>query len=184
MAKHARTTITVPPDLKARMEAVEEPVNWSAIACQAFEQRLADITRRRGAKDMRQVVQRLKASRDRVGSDRYREGSEAGKAWAMSHAEADELARLSDLYETHERDGSGWDGFFTGGGAYSPAERLAFVILGEEREGDRSTAAEFWERYADVSPSRRRQEGDLFDDFVRGFVDGALGIWDEVKDEL
>src|SRR6516225_5119268 len=50
MPKHARTTITVPPDLKARMEAVEESVNWSAIACQAFEQRLAEITRRRGAR--------------------------------------------------------------------------------------------------------------------------------------
>lgn len=34
MSKHARTTITVPADLKARMDSVEESINWSALACE------------------------------------------------------------------------------------------------------------------------------------------------------
>ena len=48
MAKHARTTISVPSELKARMDAVDESVNWSAVACQAFELKLAEITKRKG----------------------------------------------------------------------------------------------------------------------------------------
>ncbi|MHC4179286.1 MAG: hypothetical protein ACYSWU_17370 [Planctomycetota bacterium] len=38
------TSISVPPDLKRRMDKVKEPVNWSAVACQAFEQKLAEIS--------------------------------------------------------------------------------------------------------------------------------------------
>jgi hypothetical protein len=59
MAKHARTTITVPADLKARMEAVGEPVNWSAIACQAFEQGLAKIARGQSERIRKMVRNRV-----------------------------------------------------------------------------------------------------------------------------
>ena len=61
MSKHARTTISIPPDLKARMEAVDEPVNWSALACRAFEQKLAEIIKRKGSSNMNDVINRLGA---------------------------------------------------------------------------------------------------------------------------
>jgi hypothetical protein len=32
-----RTTVSIPVSLKARMDAHEPPINWSAIACRAFE---------------------------------------------------------------------------------------------------------------------------------------------------
>ena len=35
-----RTNISVPADLKCRMEKVEDDVNWSALACRAFEAEL------------------------------------------------------------------------------------------------------------------------------------------------
>src|SRR5690242_4321225 len=97
MANTVRTTISVPNDLKARMDACGEPVNWSAVACRAFEEKLAEITRRRGAKSMKEVAMRLRASKRRSETEVYNEGSEAGKDWAMHRAEADELERLATL---------------------------------------------------------------------------------------
>jgi hypothetical protein len=47
VGKSCRTTITVPAELKARMNAVDEKVNWSAVASQAFEQKLDEIERYR-----------------------------------------------------------------------------------------------------------------------------------------
>jgi hypothetical protein len=188
MPKHARTTITVPPDLKARMEAVEESVNWSAIACQAFEQKLAQITKRRGARDMKEVVARLRASKERVGNELYRRGIEVGKAWAMNHAEADELARLSEFYRECESSSWGWDGFFAlpeSASAYGNGERIAFAILGEDYDGVRTAAEEFWDRATEITRDRWRQEGELIDRFfVQGFADGALQIWSQVEDEI
>jgi hypothetical protein len=188
MSKHARTTITVPPDLKARMEAVEESVNWSAIACQAFEQKLAEIIRRRGVRDMKEVVARLRASKVRVGSELYQRGVEVGKAWAMNHAEADELSRLSEFHRECENSSWGWDGFFDlpeAASAYGNGERIAFAILGEDYDGDRSAAEEFWDRAADFTRDRWREEGELIDRFfVQGFADGALLIWSQVEDEI
>jgi Sec-independent protein translocase protein TatA len=39
----ARTTITIPNDLKRRMDKLPEQVNWSGLACQAFQAKLAEI---------------------------------------------------------------------------------------------------------------------------------------------
>jgi hypothetical protein len=41
MARSARVTITVPAELKARMESHDKPVNWSAVASRAFACELA-----------------------------------------------------------------------------------------------------------------------------------------------
>lgn len=40
MSKSVRTTISIPGDLKAAMDAVEHPVNWSAIAAEAFKREI------------------------------------------------------------------------------------------------------------------------------------------------
>jgi hypothetical protein len=174
MAKHARTTITIPPDLKARMEAVEEPLNWSAIACTAFEQKLAEITKRRGAKDMKEVIDRLRTSKQKHESDQYNSGHEAGQEWAKSEAEAGELIRL----EKWRADGSDvWLSAFvtTGRDAWSSAEHFVFQIWPED-DGDRQAASNFWEQQGyEYYPD---------DDFVHGFAEGALSIWDHVKDKL
>ncbi len=175
MAKHARTTITIPPDLKARMEAVEEPVNWSAIACRAFEQKLAEIIRRKGPKDMAEVIDRLRASRRRHESEQLALGNARGQSWARDQAEVGELILLERLRdECGRRD---WDGLFMSGegDAYGSSEHFVFAIW-PERDGDRGAATEFWEMLG--------IEHHPQDDFVRGFAEGALEVWDEVKDRL
>jgi hypothetical protein len=181
MAKHARTTISVPPDLKARMDTVDEPVNWSAIACQAFEEKLAEITKRKGAKDMRAAIQRLKVSKRKLEAKGHQVGFKAGETWAMSRAEADELQRLAQFYEACERDSSGWVGFFNmseNSSAYSPSERIAIAIGGEEYDGNRGFAQDFWK---EVDLDLRDPAANLF---VRSFVEGAMELWNQIKDEI
>jgi hypothetical protein len=179
MAKHARTTISVPPALKARMDAVDETVNWSAVACQAFELKLAEIIRRRGAKNMKEAIERLKASKRKTDDTRYLEGSEAGKAWAMNEAEAEELQNLDSFREGCESEG-GWEEWFATpkwNAAFSNAEHIAFVALGViDGEWDRTEADQFLAQAMD--------EKQIDDQFLRGFVDGALEIWEKVKEEI
>ena len=40
--KTVRTTISMPRELKQRMDKVPDEVNWSALACQAFREKLAE----------------------------------------------------------------------------------------------------------------------------------------------
>ena len=41
-----RTMISIPADLRQRMEDLEERVNWSAVAAQAFKVRVDEIGKR------------------------------------------------------------------------------------------------------------------------------------------
>ena len=40
---YGRTTITVPFELKKRMKKMRGQVNWSAVACEAFENKLEEL---------------------------------------------------------------------------------------------------------------------------------------------
>jgi hypothetical protein len=173
-------TITVRADIKARINEVKDEANWSAVACRAFEQELAEVIKLKGADAVKDTIERLRASRRRLNDDRFQEGFAMGQAWAKVSAEAGELERLADLRDRSSQDGWGWEGNFDppdGASAYSAAERIAFVILAEEYDGDWGEASNFWEQQAG-------QEKHPPDEFVRGFAEGALEIWDLVKDEI
>lgn len=219
---YLRTTISVPRDLKRQMDAVKQPVNWSALACRAFEEKLADIATKKEEKTMFDIIQRLRATKpDLI----YQQGHADGRRWASERAECEDLLRLERLYE-RKRSGRDWEKFFDrdyglptweqiresfskegqGKGAHSSiwasvddyvndvtiGERLMRILCphldaGESGIGDiqfdydawRSVCKRFWKSYV----------GD--DDFkvdhptyVRGFAEGALALWREVKDKL
>jgi len=46
-----RTNISIPADLKRRMDKVSEGVNWSALACRAFEDKVAEMETRNLSKN-------------------------------------------------------------------------------------------------------------------------------------
>jgi hypothetical protein len=71
-----QTSISIPSHLRSRMDAVDEQVNWSAIACQAFEQKLAEINKRKELRDISDVVIRLRASRRQFENEQYQAGHE------------------------------------------------------------------------------------------------------------
>ena len=175
--KITRTTISIPRQLKARMEAVTEPVNWSALACRTFEAKLAEIAAKKEQKSMDDVVTRLRASMRRAEDEQYRQGEQCGREWVEDRAEADELIRLE---RWKAKMGWEWAQFFADdpNGAYSVAELVVFVIWPED-DGDRSNAQSFWEGVLgdDISTADDPQ-------FVKGFIEGALDLWDQVKNKL
>jgi hypothetical protein len=177
-AKYARTTISVPPDLKRRMEAVEEDVNWSAVACRAFEAKLGEIASRKEKKTMDDVIARLRASKQREDDLDYRYGEAQGRDWAANHASAHALMRLEDY---REWTGSEWRSLFESyTSSTTPAERLADVLLPPEEVAmsyNRSSQLEFWQK---ITPMHMPDT----ESFVRGFADGALALWLEVKDHV
>ena len=106
-----RFNITIPDDLKARMKEVREDVNWSTVAAHAFEQKLAEILKRKGPKDMKSAIERLRASKQRLDNEEYEAGFEAGQNWAMESAEAWELTNIAEWkgsFQIGERGGK-WE---------------------------------------------------------------------------
>ena len=108
-----RTTISVPGDLKARMDRVKEPVNWSALACRAFEAKLAEIAARKENKTMIDVVERLRDSLRNQQGESFNEGYETGRKWAENTATAVQLDRLESFQKTmRAKSQSEWESWF------------------------------------------------------------------------
>jgi hypothetical protein len=177
MADYIRSTITITPELKAQMDAVEEAVNWSEVARHAFEAKLAEIAAKKEIKSMDDVITRLRASKRRAESEQYEKGETVGREWAEEYAEADELIHLERWYGQLGRDA---DAVFGEPDNNGPAAS-ALVAWGACPENDESwpAAQDFWEQALgdDTSAADDPQ-------FVRGFVEGALGLWNRVKHKL
>jgi hypothetical protein len=171
----AKVNIYVTEDLKRRMDQAEG-VNWSPLACRAFEAKLAELITQRGAKDMQDVIMRLRASAAKSSDEAHAVGLESGRAWAMGKAEAHELRRLATADDTFD-----WDDYFVGGSGngYGDDENLYFLIE-PHSTGDRVAARDFWE-----AVGRGDIEGVTSSPkFLKGFVAGALEVWREVEDQL
>jgi hypothetical protein len=104
MAANNRMSISVPEDLKSRMIAEGDGVNWSALACRAFEHKLGELAGRKEVMTLESAVQRLRASKAAKLHPAFKHGVEAGRAWAMGKAGADDLERLEGLYMRTESD--------------------------------------------------------------------------------
>ena len=175
----AKMTIYVPDDLKRRMDEVEG-VNWSPLACRAFESKLAEIISQRGAKNMSDVVSRLKASKAKTIDEATLRGQQAGKTWASDRAEFEDLQRLED-WSTSDHGRWSWQEHLLspdGSNAFGPDHQLADSITGENL--DRPEGDCFWEVAIGDGSREDRNSGS----FLVGFVEGALAVWDEVKDQL
>ena len=123
---------------------------------------------------MSDVVKRLRDSKARGQEAAKSEGFAAGQTWARDKAEAAELQALENAYDPVY----GW-GFGSPGSAYSDAEAFFFMIS-PESDRDRRAAEEFWETILGEQSARIAYS----DDFVQGFAEGAMDVWDEVKDQL
>lgn len=177
MKKPGRMTISVPNELKGRMEAAGEDVSWSAVACAAFEAKLAEIIKQRGAKTMEDVVTRLRASKRKAGGEQYEKGREAGEAWAKNDAEADMLERLTEYREACAGDRYTFEDYF-GMDTQAPLDHagwIAAAILAPPGEQDTNEARAFAD---DIFGEHRTN------DYIRGFVDAAVEVWESVRSRL
>lgn len=172
-----RTTISLPADLKKRMDKVAEAVNWSAIAARAFEGVLAEHAARKERKNMNDVIQRLRASKQQCDDENYKDGFLVGQEWAKNSAEARELQNL-DRVRSSIRDDE-WTFETDESSAYGAWEWLYFQMF-PEHDRERVESEGFWAYVLkDEDDPRRFDAG-----FLRGFAEGALDIWNQVKNQL
>lgn len=170
-------TITVPTSLRRRMSALDETENWSKVAGAAFEARLAAVARGAREEDMKRVIERLRATKQKGDDGRYEEGRAAGGKWAAMTASAAELERLAAAWEKIDAGPGGRDELFDSSGGGSAAERVAYLTMAEG-EQSRKAAADFWaDAGVDVRAANEAS-------FLTGFVQAASELWAEVKDLL
>lgn len=171
-----RLTISITQDLKRRMDKVADQVNWSATAAAAFETKLAEMAAEKERPQMSNVIERLRSSED----EDLTEGFATGKEWAEQTASKGQLKRLARFRASLEGQQHGWNDWFTttAGNAFSPGELLAQEIDGKEKVTDRFDMNRFW---SDILDDTEKIDDDSF---AKGFAEGALAVWDEVKSKL
>jgi hypothetical protein len=172
-----RTTISVRRDLKSRMDKVKEPVNWSGLAAEAFERKLAEIENKKENPEMSGVIERLRASKRESETQEYQTGWDAGKEWTEKYAEVSQLKRLEAWRDDGSQDECRYE--VSRGNAFDAAEHLAFALCPGEKSC--SEAREFW----DCAVGDDVPHDDIAQpEFLRGFVEGALDVWNKVKDQI
>jgi hypothetical protein len=175
-----RTTISIPAELKARMDAVRESVNWSAVAARAFESRLLEIElRSKHTMSREDVLRRLKAVDEEEAIQERDEGKTAGQSWAEESATPKQLRRLQEM----ANDPYGLDNairLMADRRNIGTAWRLYLVLNPSMREeASKNDVAAFWEEALGDDRERIADK-----DFACGFVEGALYVWKELQDEL
>jgi hypothetical protein len=158
-----RVTLYVPDELKARMDGAGEAMNWSAVAQRAFREAISTHHVRKDDSDMENVIERLRASKQRFEARQLESGKEIGRKWAKMEAEYHELAALAEFDVDIYPDNTKID-----------PELLANVI---DPDGENPREwEEFWEDHYGVdTPS---------DAFLRGFIEGATEVFKEIADQL
>jgi hypothetical protein len=163
----ARTTISLPDDLKAEMDKLGADANWSGIAADSFRAELNRIKARKAAlkgKSMQATIDRLKASKAAHAKAAETRGREAGAKWAREDAEYGELRALANgpplSFDTDDAFG---------------APGIFFRLIG--RDVDRQTVGDFG------------LDRDLGDDlysaeFWDGFREGAEEVFEAVAAKL
>ncbi len=193
----ARTTITVPMELKKRMKRARALANWSAVACEAFEQKLEELGPVEDISTIEAAIERMKEMNgpsDDVGSDSAKDGFEAGQKWAMNEASPDQLGRLEELqagvndWHSHLKTPEGMrdltqcvkpgnrkfgGGDFCGGENHRGHRRRNGKGQGRGQGGH---GRRVWRSILETRPQDRS--------FFPGFADGALDVWKQIKDKF
>jgi hypothetical protein len=198
---YLRTTITVPRELKQRMKQAGARVNWSAVACEAFEQKLEAIGPIKTITSIDDAVERMRSAHEQPASQPPvdRAGQEAGMHWALNFALPAQLNRIEAL--KNEMSDVDWiDLMLSCEGPRELAQRIEPSLeSGSQRRsppsrrrlrgadsskrpakgggpGHRHPEREIWQSILDRRPESPR--------FFLGFADGALEIWKQIKDRL
>lgn len=131
--------------------------------------------------DLRKTIERLRRQR----SELFRNGSRFGITWAKDVATLSELRRL---WQARSDQGTAWEEFFTGYGWRTIVLIILGLleVLGEDAEDDQFEAENekvraFWRDAITIDP---RSEEVKSADFVQGFTEGAIEVFERVKAEL
>jgi hypothetical protein len=165
-----RTTITIPQKLKDEMDALGAQVNWSAVAAEAFQRKVAEVRSGREKATMKQkVIERLRKA-GQADQQGFEAGQAAGRKWAEEKALPRHLRAIEnaeEAYVTDEDEEHGW----------SASENLAHAITAMN---DMYECRAFWDDAIGPKGSNLME----VEDFAHGFIAGAREVWDEVKGDL
>ncbi len=168
-----KISIYVPDDMKARMDNADERGNWSGIAQQAFDLELTHLEAVKEIKTMTDVVERLRASKQKSTKSSHGDGRTAGREWAMHSAEYNELRRVAELDVNDLYQGTDW---------------AVRVIVTVAIVGDRSEANQMVRSDGDMADiygvDEENVTASLTVDYLAGFVEGATEVWGEIKSEI
>ena len=194
MAEYTRKTITVPMQLAKQMSDAAN-INWSQVASEAFKLRLAQVAHQEESKSMEDVIDRLRKSKEDGENSPYAKGVEGGELWARDHATFHELERIASLDPNGAEPylSERWDG-------KSRTIQLMLWMLGPDHPFNSAEAITMnrgeLKRLRDDNPTSwdpvqkqlfaHRGQQALFENrsFVRGLIQGAKHIWDNVREEL
>ena len=171
---HVRTSISLPKDLKDRMDRIDQRVNWSRVAVLAFEGKLQELASAEEVSNMEAVVQRLRVSKMSDEDSMYRSGVERGRAWAERSASWSDLSRLDEHFDRW--DSNDWEKLEASSSSISPGGGFLSQMDPDRFEGEWNNQRDFWEDYV--------PEGDPSAAFVHGFCTGALEIFDKVRNQV
>lgn len=170
-----RTSITLPADLKARMDKVSRrhDRNWSSIAAKAFSIELDEIVRKGEARSRGRIAARLRASKRIKIDARYKTGRAAGEKWASDWAEIDQLMLLEKrIGPMTTKD---WDAL--GDQTDWSVSNLFLYKFDPDSFDDEAACVSFWADFKGALEGGPVQQLS----FVQGFADAALKVWRDVK---
>jgi len=157
-----RITITIPDDLYDRLHVVKEKINVSQASCQGGIMNAVQLEEIKAAAipDKEKLLAKLRLQREESITGLRDAGEKAGISDAAS-MDYDDFIAVAAVYENlHSADGD----------SFSPYEELrdSVIIWLEDELNDREKKfGKFdWEVY------------------LRGWVDGVMGVWSGIKDEL
>ena len=151
-----RITVYVSDGLKARMDVLNDRINWSEAAQAAFERQISLATLPEDL-DMNDVIERVRESKVEFELAQAGLGREHGREWAMKRAAYEDLKNISALE------------FINRAGSYAAQFQRVYA------NGDDSVD-DFWnDGTSDYSPS---------DEYVEAYVEGVKDIWNEIADKI
>lgn len=93
----ARVNLSLPDDLKARMDGLNQ--NWSEVAKAAFEHVVELEELRASGNEHEAGLQRLREEKRKNGARQEAEGERQGRSWALETATFDQLEQAAMLYQ-------------------------------------------------------------------------------------
>jgi hypothetical protein len=157
----ARITLYVPDDLKTRMDAAGDRINWSEVARPALLSALTAHEHRQ-ENTMTSAIERLRASKQEADTEDETEGREHGRSWASDEATYRDLQRLARDWE------DAWHNDL------DPLEAL-INIIDPNKELTRTDALSYM--FGD-------DKFEASDQYYWAFVKGAVEFFNEVRTKL
>ncbi|WP_275782487.1 hypothetical protein [Pararhizobium gei] len=168
----ARMTISIPDELKNRMDALEG-VNWSAVAKRAYEIEVEVKAQTKGD-DMSGMVERMRAGKVRKEMQERPEWVATGRRWAVEDAEYEQLSAIAKIdLDGLEHDPRAADD----NDARHFLGSIAFALYGECDDFEINEA--FLLITGDDFDSRKASTRTLV-----WWVEGAQQAWNEVKEKI